>query len=231
MSSLPMCSFTAQLIEHRTSVAEVTGSNPVEVLIFFSLLPSNCLKWKIYCDDYCSLSSRAAVQIWISHIFHNIFHHMLTSSKQQQNKSFHVVERTRTSAKCPKMKNARAKRAKLFFSIFKYANLRRSCCRRRRGCLSSLFTLESIPVTNGLTYRIYSNKHRRAYLIFRATSAELIRGQRLFKYCTRQTYFFYIFIERYTFYLLIFLWTDSKLIVNLELREKFTRWKNPRVSW
>ena len=35
-------------------------------------------------------------------------------------------------------------------------------------------------------------------------------------------YFFYIFIQRYTFYLLIFLWTENKLIVNLELREKFT---------
>ena len=62
-----------------------------------------------------------------------------------------------------------------------------------------------------------------AYLIFRATSAALIRGRRLFKHCTRQIYFFYIFIQRHTFYLLIFLWTDTKLIVNLELREKFTR--------
>ena len=34
----------------------------------------------------------------------NICHHMLTSSTQLQNRSFHVVERTRTSAKCPKMK-------------------------------------------------------------------------------------------------------------------------------
>ena len=56
-----------------------------------------------------------------------------------------------------------------------------------------------------------------AYLIFRATSAALIQGRRLFKHCTRQNYFFYIFIQRYTFYLLIFLWTDPKVIVNLEL--------------
>ena len=80
------------------------------------------------------------------------------------------------------------------------------------------------------TYRIYSNKRRVAYLIFRATSAALIRGRRLFKHRTRQIYFFYIFIQRYTFYLLIFLWTDTKLIVNLELREKFTRWKKPVVE-
>ena len=34
----------------------------------------------------------------------NICHRMLTSSTQLQNKSFHVVERTRTSSKCQKMK-------------------------------------------------------------------------------------------------------------------------------
>ena len=42
----------------------------------------------------------------------NICQHILTSSTQLQNRSFHVVERTRTSSKCQKMKNARAKRAK-----------------------------------------------------------------------------------------------------------------------
>ena len=31
---LPMCGFIAQLVEHRTGIAEVTGSNPVEALIF-----------------------------------------------------------------------------------------------------------------------------------------------------------------------------------------------------
>ena len=36
------------------------------------------------------------------------------------------------------MKNARAKRAKILFFIVKYANLCGFCCRRRRGCLSSL---------------------------------------------------------------------------------------------
>ena len=68
----------------------------------------------------------------------NICHHMLTLSTQLQNRSFHVVERTRTSSRCQKMKNARAKRAKILFFIVKYADLWRFCCRRRRGCLSSL---------------------------------------------------------------------------------------------
>ena len=75
----------------------------------------------------------------------NICQHMLTSSTQLQNRSFHVVERTRTSTKCQKMKNSRAKRANILFSIVKYANLWGFCCRRRRGCLSSLFCNLALP--------------------------------------------------------------------------------------
>ena len=63
LTSRPMCGFIAQLVEHRTGIAEVTGSNPVEALIFFRLLLSNCLNWKIYCDNHPSLSSTTAVQI------------------------------------------------------------------------------------------------------------------------------------------------------------------------
>ena len=65
LTSLPMCGFIAQLVEHRTGIAEVMGSNPVEALIFFRLLLSNCLNWKINCDDHSSLSSTTAVHIWI----------------------------------------------------------------------------------------------------------------------------------------------------------------------
>ena len=58
LTSLPMCGFIAQLVEQRTGNAEVTSSNPVEALIFFSrLLLSNGLNWKIYCDDHSSLST------------------------------------------------------------------------------------------------------------------------------------------------------------------------------
>ena len=56
LTSLPMCGFIAQLVEQRTGNAEVTGSNPVEALIFFRLLLSDCVNWKIYCDDHSSLS-------------------------------------------------------------------------------------------------------------------------------------------------------------------------------
>ena len=58
-----MCGFIALLVEQRTGNAEVTGSNLVEALIFFfRLLLSNCLNWKISCDDHSSLSSTTAVQ-------------------------------------------------------------------------------------------------------------------------------------------------------------------------
>ena len=47
-----MCGFIAQLVEHLTGIEEVTGSNPVEALIFFRLLLSDCFNWKLYCDDH-----------------------------------------------------------------------------------------------------------------------------------------------------------------------------------
>ena len=50
-------------------------------------------------------------------------HHMLTTFRQLQNRSFHTIERKRTSAKCRGMKNARAKSAKLLFFVVKYSNL------------------------------------------------------------------------------------------------------------
>ena len=69
----------------------------------------------------------------------------------------------------------------------------------------------------------------RSVTVFTRISAEALiqifapQVRRLSKHFTIQIYFFYIFIQRSTLHLLIFLWTDTKLIVNLELREKFTR--------
>ena len=51
-----LSNWIAQLVEHRTGITEVTGSNPVEALIFFRLPLSNCLNSRIYCDDHFSLS-------------------------------------------------------------------------------------------------------------------------------------------------------------------------------
>ena len=39
LTSLPMCGFIAQVVEHRTGIAEVTGSNPV-----FSGFQGNALR-------------------------------------------------------------------------------------------------------------------------------------------------------------------------------------------
>ena len=64
LTSLPMCGFIAQLVEHRTVIAEVTGLNPVEVLIFSGFFFSNCLNWKINCDDHSSLSNPLFVGVF-----------------------------------------------------------------------------------------------------------------------------------------------------------------------
>ena len=44
LTSLPMCGFIAQLVEHHTGIAEVTGSNPIEALIFFQASSFQLLK-------------------------------------------------------------------------------------------------------------------------------------------------------------------------------------------
>ena len=49
-----MCGFIAQLVEHRTGIAEVTGSNPVEALIFFQASSFQLLKLEIHCEDHIS---------------------------------------------------------------------------------------------------------------------------------------------------------------------------------
>ena len=65
LTSHPMCGFIAQLVEHCIGIVEVTGSNPVEALIFSGFF----LNWKINCDDHSSLSSTTTVQIWITTVF------------------------------------------------------------------------------------------------------------------------------------------------------------------
>ena len=51
-----MCGLIAQLVEHRTGITEVTGSNPVEALIFFRLLTFQLLKLENLLHDHSSLS-------------------------------------------------------------------------------------------------------------------------------------------------------------------------------
>ena len=54
-----MCGFIAQLVQHRTGIAEATGFESRWIPDFqFRLLLSSCLNWKIYCDDHSALSLR-----------------------------------------------------------------------------------------------------------------------------------------------------------------------------
>ena len=76
--------------------------------------------FKVIMFEKCVLTTLEL--IWNQRLGHkktklSICHHMLTSSTQLESRSFHVVERTRTSTKCQNMKNARAKRAKYCFSL------------------------------------------------------------------------------------------------------------------
>ena len=93
---------------------------------FLNYSKSLCLQdvfWKILKLNWNQrLRSRDKTIKW------NIYHHMFTLFTQLQNRSFHVVERTRTSAKFQNMKTARPKRAKLLFFIVQYVNLWRFCC-------------------------------------------------------------------------------------------------------
>ena len=75
------------------------------------------------CSNYPGIKLKPALQRQEDKIEHlsSCAHVVLTTAKQPR--SFHVVERTRTSVGCPKMKNARAKRANLLFFTVKYANL------------------------------------------------------------------------------------------------------------
>ena len=62
------CSTNSAVKPHIESEVNLLSSylplqwNDVKALIFFKLLPSNCLKWNIYCDDHSSLTSTTAVQ-------------------------------------------------------------------------------------------------------------------------------------------------------------------------
>ena len=56
-----MCGFIAQLVEHRTGIVEVTGSNPIEALIFFFFFQvssfqllklENLLRWSYFTFIY-----------------------------------------------------------------------------------------------------------------------------------------------------------------------------------
>ena len=81
---------------------------------------------------YLILRATSAALIRVNTVYAHVVH---TTAKQvisSRGKNENVCEM------CQKLKNARAKRAKLLFFIVKYANLRRSCHCCRRSCFSCL---------------------------------------------------------------------------------------------
>ena len=87
LTSHPMCSFIAQLVEHHTGM-EVMGLNPIEALIFFRPLRSNCLN-KIYCDDHSSLSSTTAVHIGEKFVYKHCFCYLNVQNVKQKDSLFY----------------------------------------------------------------------------------------------------------------------------------------------
>ena len=90
-------------------------------------------------SNYPAIKLEPALFIYQDKIEHlsSYAHVVHTTAKQ-------VISRRRENvnvlAKCQKMTNARARRAKILFFIVKYANLWRSRCCRSRGCVSSLLS-------------------------------------------------------------------------------------------
>ena len=76
LTPLPMCGFIAQLVEHPTGIAEVTGSNPVEALIFFFFQASSFqllkLENSLRGSFFTFIYNRSSYEL-----FHISLHHLL----------------------------------------------------------------------------------------------------------------------------------------------------------
>ena len=78
LTSLPMCGFKAQLIEHRTGIAEGHRFKSCWSPDFFQASSFQVLELEIYCDGHSSLSSTPAVQYELFHIYFTSFLHSVT---------------------------------------------------------------------------------------------------------------------------------------------------------
>ena len=82
--------------------------------------------FKVIMPEKCALTilelnwNRCLGQDKIEHLSSYVH---VKSSTQLLKRSFHVIEKTKTSSKCEKMKNTPTKRAKILFFIVQYANL------------------------------------------------------------------------------------------------------------
>ena len=97
-SSLPMCGFLAQLVEHRTGIAEVTGSNPEKPWFFqassFQLLKlENLLRWSFFTFIY-NRSLNRNYFIYTSHHFtpHGTFSLMAFQGNCARGRTGHMIK-------------------------------------------------------------------------------------------------------------------------------------------
>ena len=88
-----------------------------------------------FCNHFSIIQSRYASKMSFNYLgvkleplfqkLENKFEHLSSYAHVVHTTAVHVISRRRrttTSLKCPKMKNARAKRTKLLFFVVKYAN-------------------------------------------------------------------------------------------------------------
>ena len=87
LTSLPMCGFIAQLVEQRTGNAEVTGSNPVEALIFFFRL--------LHSNNLLKLENLTAMIILHFHLQPQFKNELFSYTSHQKGKCSHVEKETK----------------------------------------------------------------------------------------------------------------------------------------
>ena len=78
--------FIAQLVEHRTGIAEVMGLNPVGASEFFLGFICNCLSYLHNCEDHFNLYSLTAVQSY------DLYHIHITSKPYGRHLSESCIE-------------------------------------------------------------------------------------------------------------------------------------------
>ena len=159
MTSVEILQYIADCLNVAVTAVDLTGSLIVATTKSMSAWTPFENATLRFCDYFLIILSSLACKMWTSKSQNSIgvssFEmnlkkfstccRMCTLSIQLQNGSFHVVERTRTLAKCKKWKNARAKRANLLFLIVKYAKLWRTC-------YHNLSTLYFFIERRGLTF-------------------------------------------------------------------------------
>ena len=172
-----MCGFIAQLVEHRTGIAEVTGSNPVEALIFFRLL-SNCLNWKFTAMITLHFLLQPQYNYEIFHInftccdMSGIVGSNLTSFKRSQH--FNATYRTLLGCNMLRAFCHLVATCWVFFAqIWKWSNFSCNIC----GCCMKLMFCQScfckLFIQNSNADEWWSEKKKKAEFVWKLCSTNL----------------------------------------------------------